>query len=170
MISDDSNSNFNGKKDQSENDDLFSHYSSKSDDDFKDPDLDDDRNQPFKERERDGIENENLENDFFKDSDFEFKDYEDEEYDVNGVRNVRVKSKRKRRRIILSTILVMSILVVVAIGIVFGYRYIKNKFFSQDSTTTSTTEQTIVVPSNLKLGKDLSIVISCAGNNLLDLN
>jgi polyisoprenyl-teichoic acid--peptidoglycan teichoic acid transferase len=168
MASDDSNSNFNDKDDQSENDDLFSHYSSKSDDEFKDPDVDDDRNQPFKERERNGKENENLENDFFKDSDFEFKDYEDEEYGVNGVRNVRVKSKRKRRRIILSTILIMSILVVVAIGIVFGYRYIKNKFFSKENATTSTTQQSIVVPSTLKLGKDLSIVISCAGNNLLE--
>lgn len=168
MAPDDSNSNFKDKDDQSENDDLFSHYSSKNDDDFKDPDVDDDRNQPFKERERNGIENENLENDFFKDSDFEFKDYEDEEYDVNGIRNVRVKSKRKRRRIILSAILIMSILVVVAIGIVFGYRYIKNKFFSKDNATTSTTQQSILVPSTLKLGKDLNIVIACAGNNLLE--
>jgi len=168
MASDDSNSNLNDKDDQSENDDLFSHYSSKSDDDFKDPDIDDDRNQPFKERERNGIENENLENDFFKDSDFEFKDYEDEEYDVNGIRNLRVKSKKKRRRIIFSAILIVSILVVVAVGIVFGYRFIKNKFFSKDNATTSTTQQSILVPSTLKLGKDLNIVISCAGNNLLE--
>ena len=168
MAADDSNSNFKDKDDQSENDDLFSHYSSKDEDDFKEPDFDDDRNQPFKERERNGKENENLENDFFKDSDFEFKDYEDEEYDVNGVRNVRVKSKRKRRRIILSTILIMSILVVVAVGIVFGYKYIKNKFFSKDDGATETTQQSIMVPSNLKLGKDLSIVISCADSNLLD--
>ncbi|MCL5071748.1 MAG: LCP family protein, partial [Actinobacteria bacterium] len=168
MASDDSNSNFDGKDDQSENDDLFSHYSSKSDDDFKDPDIDDDRNQPFRERERSGIKNENLEEDFFKDSDFEFKDYEDEEYDVNGIRNERVKSKKKRRRIIFSAILIMSILVVVAIGIVFGYRYIKNKFFSEDSAATTATEQVIVVPSALKLGKDLNIVISGAGNNLLE--
>jgi len=168
MTSDDSNSNFNDKDDQSENDDLFSHYSSKNDDDFKDPGFDDDRNQPFRERERNDMEDKNPENDFFKDSDFEFKDYEDEEYDVNGVRNVKAKSKRKRRRIILSTILIMSILVIVAIGIVFGYRYIKNKFFSNNVETTSTTEQSIVVPSTLKLGKDLKIVIACAGGNLLD--
>jgi anionic cell wall polymer biosynthesis LytR-Cps2A-Psr (LCP) family protein len=168
MASDERNSNFDDKDDQSENDDLFSHYSSKSDDEFKDPDFDDDRSQPFKKREQNGLENENLEKDFFKDSDFEFKDYEDGEYDVNGVRDVRVKNKKKRRKIILSTILIMSILVVVAIGIVFGYRYIKNKFFSAASTTTSTTEQAIVVPSSLKLTKDLSIVISCAGNNLLE--
>jgi len=167
MASDDSNSNFDDKDDQSENDDLFSHYSSRSDDDFKDPDVDDDRNQPFKERERNGIEDEDLENDFFKDSDFEFRDYEDEEYDVNGVRNVKVKSKRKRRRIIFSTILVVVILAVVAVGVVFGYRYIKNKFFSKDNTTTSTTQQAIVVPNTLKLGKDLSIVIACAGGTLL---
>ena len=168
MASDDSNSNLNDKDDQSENDDLFSHYSSRSDDDFKDPDIDDDRNQPFKERERNGIENENLENDFFKDSDFEFKDYEDEEYDVNGIRNLRVKSKKKRRRIIFSAILIISILAVVAVGIVFGYRFIKNKFFSKDNATTSTTQQSILVPSTLKLGKDLNIVISCAGGDLLE--
>jgi hypothetical protein len=168
MPSDDSNSNLGDKDDQNENDDLFSHYSSKDDDDFKDTDFNDTRNQPFEERKRSDTENENLENDFFKDSDFEFKDYEDEEYDVNGIRNVRVKGKRKRRRIILSTILIMSILVVVAIGIVFGYRFIKNKFFSQDNATTSTTQEAIVVPSTLKLGKDLNIVISCAGNNLLE--
>lgn len=168
MASDERNSNFDDKDDQSENDDLFGHYSSKNNDEFKDSDFDDDRSQPFKKREQNGLENENLEKEFFKDSDFEFKDYEDGEYDVNGVRNVRVKNKKKRRKIILSTILIMSILVVVAIGIVFGYRYIKNKFFSTTSTTTSTTEQAIVVPSSLKLTKDLSIVISCAGDNLLE--
>ena len=168
MASDDSNSNLNDKDDQSENDDLFSHYSSKSDDDFKDPDVDDDRNQPFEERKRNDMENENLESDFFKDSDFEFKDYEDGEYDVNGIRNLRVKSKKKRRRIIFSAILIVAILALVAVGIVFGYKYIKNKFFSKDNATTSTTQQSILVPSTLKLGKDLNIVISCAGNNLLE--
>ena len=55
MAPDDSNSNFKDKDDQSENDDLFG---------FKDPDVDDDRNQPFEERKRNGIENENLESDF----------------------------------------------------------------------------------------------------------
>ncbi len=168
MASDDSNSNFDDKDDRSEDEDLFGHYSSKSDDDFKDSDLDDDRNQPFKQRKRNGIEKEDAENDFFKDSDFEFRDYEDEEYDVNGIRNERVKSKKKRKRIIFSAILIIAILAVVAVGIVFGYRYIKNKFFSEDSTTTTATEQPIVVPSTLKLGNDLSIVIACAGDNLLE--
>jgi polyisoprenyl-teichoic acid--peptidoglycan teichoic acid transferase len=170
MASDDSNSNFDDKDDQSEGEDLFSHYSSRSDDDYKDPDAEDDRNQPFKERERNGIGNENLEDDFFKDSDFEFRDYEDEEYDVNGVRNVRVKNKKKRRKIMRSIILTVSILVVfavVAVGIVLGLPHIK-KFFSKDNVATETTQQSIVVPSTLKLGKDLSIVISCAGNNLLE--
>ncbi|MCL4417159.1 MAG: LCP family protein, partial [Actinobacteria bacterium] len=41
-------------------------------------------------------------------------------------------------------------------------------FFSQDSAATTATEQVIVVPSALKLGKDLNIVIAGAGNNLLE--
>ena len=62
----------------------------------------------------------------------------------------------------------MAVLAVIAIGIVYGYRFIKNKYFSKTEDAAATTEQSIVVPGSMKLGKDLSIVICGAGDNLLE--
>jgi len=108
--------------------------------------------------------------DFFSDKDFEIRDYEDEEqYDDGGFRSIKTKKKRKRTRMIISSLVIMAVLVVIAIGIVYGYRFIKNKYFSKtNDTAVSTTQQSIVVPGSMKLGKDLSIVICSAGDNLLE--
>jgi hypothetical protein len=112
-----------------------------------------------------GTENE----DFFKDEDFTIKDFEEEEqYDDGGFRSIKTKKKKRRTRMIISSLVIMAVLVVIAIGIVYGFRFIKNKYFSKTEDTTVATEQSIVVPGSMKLGKDLSIVICGAGDNLLE--
>jgi len=104
------------------------------------------------------------EDDFFTDADFEFKDY-DSEYDEDDTRSSRTKKRSRKRRLIISTIIIMAILVGVAIGIVFGYRWIKNRFFSSDEVVE---QGAIAVPESLVLGQDISIVISGAGEDLLE--
>jgi len=111
---------------------------------------------------------EDIEESFFKDSDFDLRDYSDEEYDEYGYRSSKSRQRGRKRKIIVSTIVIMSILVLAAIGIVFGFRYIKNRYFSGTAETTSDEEEAIVVPSSLKLGRDLNIVISCTQESLLE--
>jgi hypothetical protein len=127
----------------------------------------DEKKDEGKEEKEEG-EEEDIEESFFKDSDFELKEYEDEEYDEYGFRSSKIRQRGRKRKIIISTLVIMSVLVLVAIGIVFGFRFIKNKYFSKTAETTAGEEEAIVVPSSLKLGKDLNIVISCAQDNLLE--
>lgn len=122
---------------------------------------------PIAEDSKYGIGKENPENDFFNDSDFEFKDYGGDEFEEGDARSQRVRKRRRKARIILSAIIIMCILVVVAVGVVFGYRYIKNKYFSGKEQASGTSSEAIVVPSSLKLGKDMNFVIAGAGSNLL---
>jgi anionic cell wall polymer biosynthesis LytR-Cps2A-Psr (LCP) family protein len=51
---------------------------------------------------------------------------------------------------------------------VFGYRFIKNKYFSEPSETATSAEEAIVIPSSMKLGRDMSIAILCSGDDLLE--
>ncbi|MBU4314311.1 MAG: LCP family protein [Actinobacteria bacterium] len=103
--------------------------------------------------------------DFFKDEDFELESYKDEEVESEGFRSKRIKEKRKKGKKFFRIIAVMLALVVVATGVVFGYRYIKNRFFSEAEITE---EKGISIPESLELGKDINLVIACAGENLLE--
>ncbi len=104
--------------------------------------------------------------DFFKDEDFEFESYEGKDIESEGFRSKRIKQRRKRRKVIFRIIAVLFVLVVVAAGAVFGYRYIKNKFFAAAEGITE--EERINIPSSLELGQDINMVIACAGENLLE--
>lgn len=103
--------------------------------------------------------------DFFKDEDFELESYKDEEVESEGFRSKRIKEKRKKGKKFFRIIAVMLALVVVATGVVFGYRYIKNRFFSEAEITE---EEPIIIPESLALGEDLNIVFACASENLLE--
>ncbi|PIU29573.1 MAG: hypothetical protein COT09_00110 [Candidatus Hydromicrobium americanum] len=103
--------------------------------------------------------------DFFKDEDFELESYKDEEVESEGFRSKRIKERRKKGKIIFRIIAVMLALVVVATGVVFGYRYIKNRYFSEGEITE---EEGISIPESLELGQDINLVIACAGENLLE--
>jgi hypothetical protein len=123
----------------------------------------------LKKENRAGSSKDTGNEDFFKDEDFTIKDFEEEEqYDDGGFRSIKTKKKKRRTRMIISSLVIMAVLVVIAIGIVYGFRFIKNKYFSKTEDTTVATEQSIVVPGSMKLGKDLSIVICGAGDNLLE--
>jgi len=103
--------------------------------------------------------------DFFKDEDFELESYKDEEVESEGFRSKRIKEKRKKGKKFFRIIAVMLALVVVAAGLVFGYRYIKNRYFSEAEITE---EEGISIPESLVLGQDINLVIACAGENLLE--
>jgi len=103
--------------------------------------------------------------DFFKDEDFELESYKDEEVESEGFRSKRIKEKRKKGKKFFRIIAVMLALVVVATGVVFGYRYIKNRYFSEAEITE---EEGISIPESLELGQDINLVIACAGENLLE--
>ena len=112
---------------------------------------------------------EQIEDDFFTDRDFEFRNADGDEWDDDGARSTRIREKRKKRRIIFTSITVMILLVLLSIGIVFGYRFIKNKYFSDTTESQSTQAETsIEIPSSIKLGRDLSIIIAGADSNLLE--
>ena len=103
--------------------------------------------------------------DFFKDEDFELEGYKDEEVESEGFRSKRIKEKRKKGKKFFRIIAVMLALVVVATGVVFGYRYIKNRFFSEAEIPE---EEGIIIPESgsLELGQDINLAIACAGENL----
>jgi hypothetical protein len=132
-------------------------------------DNDDDSFTGLKKDKRASVSKDMENEDFFKDEDFDIKDFgEEEQDDENGFRSIKTKKKKKRTRMIISSLVIMAVLVVIAIGIVYGYRFIKNKYFNKTEEVAATTEQSIVVPGSMKLGKDLSIVICGAGDNLLE--
>lgn len=105
------------------------------------------------------------EDDFFKDEDFDFGGYKDESTEGEGFRSKRIKQRKKRRKVVYRIIVIMFILVLVAAGVVFGYRYIKNRFFSGAEIPE---EEGISIPTSLELGQDINLVIACAGEDLLE--
>jgi len=104
-----------------------------------------------------------FDDDFFKDEDFEFADYSGEDIEEEGYRSKRIREKRKKRKLIYTSFTVFMILIVIAAAIVFGYRYIKNRFFAPVEITE---EERITVPVSLELGQDVNIIIACAGEDL----
>jgi len=105
--------------------------------------------------------------DFFSDDDFEFgSDSQEEDIeDGSGYRSRRVKDKSRRKRAIISTITILVILVIVAAGIVFGYRFIRNRFFTGEEPTEA---ESIAIPENLVLNQDVNIILAGARENLLE--
>jgi hypothetical protein len=101
--------------------------------------------------------------DFFKDEDFEFADYSGDDVEEEGYRSKRIREKRKRRKLIYTSFTVFIIIVIIAATIVFGYRYIKNRFFTP---TEITEEERITVPESLELGQDINIIMATAGEDL----
>jgi anionic cell wall polymer biosynthesis LytR-Cps2A-Psr (LCP) family protein len=164
MPPDDRNSFF---KDEEENEeDLFKKYSIDDNNSEEEGYFDDNEDRHYEEDDQ-LEERDKLEDEFFSDSDFEFKEYV-EETDEDGFRSTRIKKRKRKQRLIITTIVIMSVLVLVAIGIVFGYRFIKNKYFSETDESTVSSEEAIVIPSSIKLGRDINIVIACAADDLLE--
>ena len=140
-------------------------------DDFKEDEdgypVDDDHSRPEtgkKDRSGKG-KNKDFDDDFFKDEDFEFADYSGDSVEEEGYRSKRIREKRKRRKLIYTSFAIFIILVIIAAVIVFGYRYIRNRFFAPVEITE---EERITVPESLELGQDINIIIACAGEDLLE--
>jgi anionic cell wall polymer biosynthesis LytR-Cps2A-Psr (LCP) family protein len=165
MPSDDDRLYFRDKDQNKDEEDLFKKYSNEDKD--SDDDFDRDREDYHGIDDDQTDEEKKLEDEFFSDSDFELKEYVEEE-DEDGFRSSRIRERRRKRKLIITTVVIMSILVLVAIGIVFGYRFIKNKYFSEPSETAISAEEAIVIPSSMKLGRDMSIAILCSGDDLLE--
>ncbi|MFC2144767.1 LCP family protein [Actinomycetota bacterium] len=109
-------------------------------------------------------DDEDSNDDFFKDEDFEFADYSGDDAE-EGYRSKRIREKKKRRKLVYTSFTVFIIIVIIAVVIVFGYRYIKNRFFTP---TEITEEERITVPESLELGQDINIIMACAGEDLLE--
>ncbi|MGM0365246.1 MAG: LCP family protein [Actinomycetota bacterium] len=104
--------------------------------------------------------------DFFSDDDFELgRDSEEETLDESGYRSRRVKDKSRRKRAIISTITILVILVVVAAAIVFGYRFIRNRFFTPEEPVEA---EGITIPEDLALNQDINIILAGAREDLLE--
>jgi len=153
-------SDYRDEDDYTEDDDHGKDYddSLRRDDDFEDQEIGS-KDKP------DSRENRDFNDDFFKDDDFEFADYSSDDVEDSGYRSKRIREKRKRRKLIYTSFVIFLIIVVVAAGIVFGYRWIRNRFFSP---TDITEEERISVPETLELNQDLNIVISGAGQDLME--
>jgi len=153
-------SDYRDEDDYTEDDDHGKDYddSLRRDDDFEDQEIGS-KDKPDSRESRD------FNDDFFKDDDFEFADYSSDDVEDSGYRSKRIREKRKRRKLIYTSFVIFLIIVVVAAGIVFGYRWIRNRFFSP---TDITEEERISVPETLELNQDLNIVISGAGQDLME--
>lgn len=104
--------------------------------------------------------------DFFSDDDFEFEGQEEnEEMDESGYRSRRSRDRRRKKRLIVSALSIFLILAVIAVGIVFGYRFIKNRFFSGEEVVE---EEGITIPENLVLDQDINLILAGARDNLLE--
>ncbi len=106
-----------------------------------------------------------FDDDFFKDEDFEFADYSGDDVEEEGYRSKRIRERRKRRKLIYTSLTVFMIIVIIAAAIVFGYRYIKNRFFAPVEIAE---EDRITVPESLELGQDINIIMATAGEDLLE--
>jgi len=161
-------------------------YGNGKDDDYRDDGQDlNDREDLFREYEnrgeyrdesRSGKEGRNpdrndnkddFNEDFFKDEDFEFEDHSGEDVEEQGYRSSRIREKRKRRKLIYTSLAILLIIVVVAAGIVFGYRWIKNRFFSSTEVSAEE-EEGIVVPASLELGEDINVIFAGSGEDFLE--
>ncbi len=144
-------------------------YPGSSDDPGKDEDgypVGDDHSRPEtgKRDDRSGKrKNKDFDDDFFKDEDFEFADYSGDDVEEEGYRSKRIREKRKRRKLIYTSFAIFIIIVIIAAAIVFGYRYIRNRFFAPVEITE---EERITVPESLELGQDINIIIAGAGEDL----
>ena len=151
-----------------DNQDREESYGSGNDDYMDDqgeyPADDDHKTQGAGKRDSLGKENKkDFDDDFFKDEDFEFADYSGDDIEEEGYRSKRIREKRKKRKLIYTSFTVFIILVIIAAAIVFGYRYIKNRFFTPVEITE---EERITVPESLELGQDINIIMAFAGEDL----
>jgi anionic cell wall polymer biosynthesis LytR-Cps2A-Psr (LCP) family protein len=103
--------------------------------------------------------------DFFKDEDFEFADYSGEDIEEEGYRSKKIREKRKRRKLLYTSLVILLIIAVAAVGIVFGYKWVRNRFFN---TVEIPEEERITVPESLELSQDLNIIIAGSGEDLLE--
>jgi anionic cell wall polymer biosynthesis LytR-Cps2A-Psr (LCP) family protein len=103
--------------------------------------------------------------DFFKDEDFEFEDHSGEDVEQQGYRISKIREKRKRRKLLYTSLAILLIIVLVAAGIVFGYRWIKNRFFSGVEVSE---EEGIIVPQSLELDQDINVMFAGSGEDLLE--
>lgn len=108
--------------------------------------------------------------DFLKDEDFEFEGFEEkEEEDIEseGLRSKRIKQRKKRRRTIFRITAVLFVMVIIAVAIVFWLvPWVKGKFTA--GTEAPEEDERITIPESLALGRDINLVIACAGDNLLE--
>jgi len=131
---------------------------SKKDNDYEDREIKKDEN-------LDSHDKQDFDDDFFKDEDFEFADYSSDDMEDQGFRSKKIKARRRRRKLLYTSFAAFLIVVVVATGIVFGYRWIRNRFFSPAEVSE---EERISVPESLELNQDLNIIISGSGQDLLE--
>jgi len=103
--------------------------------------------------------------DFFKDEDFEFADYTGDDIEDQGYRSKKIRERRKKRKLVYTSIAIVLIVIVAAAGAYFGYKWVKNKFFSPVEITE---EERISVPETLELNQDLNISIAGAGHDLME--
>lgn len=158
----------NGNDDDDDNKDREESYPDSNDDYMDDQDQhpadDDYETQGTGKKDSLGKGNKkDFNDDFFKDEDFEFADYSEDDVGEEGYRIKRVREKRKKRKLIYTSFTVFIILIIIATAIVFGYRYIKNRFFNPVEITE---EERITVPESLELGQDINIIMAFAGEDL----
>ena len=131
----------------------------------------------FEEEKRDEPEikkfKDRFSDDFFKDEDFDYGDDEEvpsgEDPEDYTARTKRIKQKRRKRKVIASSILIFILVVALGVGVFFGIKFFKNKLLeSAEGSATTTSSETINIPSNLQLNEDLNIAVAGAGDNLLE--
>jgi len=149
----DDDDNRDDKNDFSENRDSF-----KRDEDREDREIE---RESFSRRRDKG----DLDDDFFKDEDFEFADYSGEDTEEEGYRSKRIRERRKRRKLLYTSLIILLIIIVAAVGIVFGYKWVRNRFFN---TVEIPEEEGITIPDSLELAQDVNIIIAGSGEDLLE--
>jgi len=150
-------------------------YRDGDDDDYKDDENDFSGNKGSFKRDEDNEnreieresrsrrrDKEDLDDDFFKDEDFEFAGEDTEE---GGYRSKRIRERKKKRKLFYTLLTILLIIVVAAVAIVFGYKWIRNRFFN---TAEIIEEEGITIPDSMELGQDLNIIIAGAGEDLLE--
>ncbi|MCD4670317.1 MAG: LytR C-terminal domain-containing protein [Actinomycetia bacterium] len=153
-------------------------YRDEDNDDYRGKDNDFSGNKDSSERDKDYEDREieegsysgrrdkkDLDDDFFKDEDFEFADYSGEDTEEEGYRSKKIREKRKKRKLLYTSLVMLLIIAVAAVGIVFGYKWVRNRFFN---TVETPEEEGITVPASLELGQDLNIIIAGSGEDLLE--
>jgi len=168
------------KDEEEENNEIHPRYDKKEKDDYsfydkdKDKDKEDFDDEEFKKDDDRNIikknYNDRFANDFFKDEDFDYGDEEEipsgEDPEEYSLRTKRIKQRRRRRKIITSSILIFILIIAIAVGSFFGYKFLKNKLLNKSTQTQTTTAQPISIPSNLQLTENINIAIAGAADNL----